>query len=67
MSRIPGVVYGWRGIVKGILYRVTDTNDDRWVEGVLLRLHCIVSRVFYRGEGILLKIFCIVSRTPRVL
>ena len=38
MSRIPGVVYGWRGIVKGILYRVTDTNGVRWVEGVLLRL-----------------------------
>ena len=45
MSRIPRVVYGWRGIVKGILYRVTDTNGVRWVEGVLLSLYFIVSRI----------------------
>ena len=45
MSRLPRVVYGWRGIIKGILYRVTDTNGVRGLEGVLLRLYCIVSRI----------------------
>ena len=35
---------GGGGIVKGRLYRVSDTKGGLGQEGVLLRVYCIVSR-----------------------
>ena len=37
--------YGWRGIVKGLLYRVLDNKAVLREEGVLLRVYCILSRI----------------------
>ena len=38
-------------IIEGKLNRVADTKGGLWVEGVLLRLYCIVSRIPMVSDG----------------
>ena len=67
VSRIPMVFDGWRGIVKGILYRVAYTmgvlREERFVKGIM---YSVADTKGGLRVGGFLRVYCIVSRTTRV-
>ena len=68
MLRIPRLVLGGGGIVKGTLYRVADINGGFWGGGIFKGiLYRVADTNGVRWVvGVLLRVYCILSRMPRV-